>query len=817
MPTRELMREDVKDRLHGCWLGQQIGATLGTPVDGRTTPAGLRFYDPKPGQATASQDIDFQLAWLDLLRIGGPHITSDDLAEQWESHLAYTFDELGWAGWNIRRGLLPPLSGAFNNWFRTSSGGMGRSLLWAMAAPGAPQAAVELAWQDAVLDHSGEGLWAAMFWAAVGSAAFVVRDVPGLLEIGLAMIPSTCRTAGAVRAARDRFRIGQTPLQMRDAVFAAAGSGNYTDAAQNSGLVAMGLLFGKGDFGATVTSTVNAGLNARVNGTLAAGVAGIMCGRTGIPQEWAEPIGDVVIFGWGLRDLEVDRTTTDLAAHTLEAAEAMLAARDADVRIVDLASEMSAESSSGSSQGTAGTQGTEGSATLVRSADNVERSDENLLVGDRARFLEIEPAPAASAASAAPEVTEAAPAADVPVADSPLTDTPTPKAIGLPAPQEEHVASSDTAMVAPPLPTESTPAAAIAVDIPVEAAANVGADTPAMDPAVAPAPTEEPAPAPDLADVFEPSPTPVIAAAPSPVVELRANDRAKELLVRSATTAVCHVGDFEFTVDYGENGPVLLPGAATNFTVAVRNSGETDFVGGISLSTPPGWQVAVPGAQAQRQMIAAGRMARFGFVMRAPDEAPLAGVNSVQVVLSPANESPITCDLTFLGGSCWMFTGPFANNDEAGYDKVFEVEDKPGLENKYLGRNGGMVGWQRMAFRENVMDLEAFFGGVSGVAYAVTTLHFPVQTDARLVIHSNDGVHVWLNNQRILRRHAHEPFRPTVSQSRNMVDVTFKPGANKVMLKIVRCRESLQFAFLATDRNGLPLEDLGNTKWETGP
>ena len=48
---------------------------------------------------------------------------------------------------------------------------------------------------------------------------------------------------------------------------------------------------------------------------------------------------------------------------------------------------------------------------------------------------------------------------------------------------------------------------------------------------------------------------------------------------------------FEFTTDYGENGPVLLPGVATNFTVAVRNTSEKDFVGGISLSTPAGWQV----------------------------------------------------------------------------------------------------------------------------------------------------------------------------------------------------------------------------------
>jgi hypothetical protein len=811
MATRELVRADLLDRLEGCWTGQQIGATLGGPIDGRLTPAALRFYDPAPGQASASQEMDFQLAWLNLLRVKGGDIASDDLAEQWDKHIAYQYDELGWADWNLRRGLLPPLSGSFNNWFKHSSGGMGRALLWSMVAPGAPQLASELAWQDAILDHSAEGLWAAMLWAAAGSAAFVLRDATELLEIGLAMVPSTCRTAGAVRAARDRFRIGQSPLQIREAVLNASGSDNLTDAAQNSGFIAMGLLHGKGDFGPTVTSTVNAGYNARLNGGMAGGIAGILRGRIGIPEEWTKPIGDVVIYGWGLRNLEVDRKTGDLAATTLDAAVAVLAAREAEVSIVD-------ESSEGASP----TPEPTGEAPVTPAP----HTDESTTIGDRARFLEIDPAPTAVTPSAAPPSDSVAEQETEAASESPAPEA----AMASP---EERAEISDTAAVAQPIPTDvqreaaptetpaETPGEAPSEPLETGESAEAQPDplaetfTPAPDAAAS---AEESAPvstAPDpLADLFAPSATPIPAfTAPSPAVEMRANDRVKELLVRSPSTAIDNVGDFEFTIDYGDNGPVLLPGVATSFTVAVRNNAESDFVGGITLKTPEGWQVAVPGAQAERQMIAAGRMARFGFVVRAPDDAHLTGVNKAQVVLTPANETPTTCELTFLGGSCWWITGPFANRDEEGYDKVFEVEDKPGRENEYLGRGGSMVGWKRISFRENVMELDEFFGGFGGVAYAETTLHFATQTDARLVIHSNDGVHVWLNNQRIFRQHAHEPFRPTVSQSRFMMDVTFKPGANLVRLKIVRCKEPLQFAFIVTDRQGVPLEDMGNSRW----
>src|SRR5205085_35650 len=90
--------------------------------------------------------------------------------------------------------------------------------------------------------------------------------------------------------------------------------------------------------------------------------------------------------------------------------------------------------------------------------------------------------------------------------------------------------------------------------------------------------------------------------------------------------------------------------------------------------------------------------------------------------------------IPLLGGSCWWFVGPFQNPVGEGFDRAYPVEDKPGLEEDYLGRTGALIKWQKTAFKETVMPLESIFTGVQGVAYGVTTLHVPTPTDAKIAV-----------------------------------------------------------------------------------
>ncbi len=63
----KLNREEYRDKVLACWLGKNIGGTLGTPYEGRKYVHGLTFYDPVPPEPLPNDDLDFQLVWLKML------------------------------------------------------------------------------------------------------------------------------------------------------------------------------------------------------------------------------------------------------------------------------------------------------------------------------------------------------------------------------------------------------------------------------------------------------------------------------------------------------------------------------------------------------------------------------------------------------------------------------------------------------------------------------------------------------------------------------------------------------------------------------
>ncbi len=790
MGTLTLKREEYRDRIYGGWLGKNIGGTLGAPIDGSADIQNLKFYEPEPGQAAAFDGLDFQLAWLHALREHGPEITPDQLVAVWQQYLTYPWDEYGYALQNLRRNLRPALSGTFDNWFKHGIRGAARSDLWGMLAPGCPQVAAESAYQDSSIDHADEGIWAAMFVASIESAAFFIQDIYRLLEVGSAMIPPESRVGRAVRTARDAFGQDATPLDARGRILTAVGSENYTDSPQNIGFVALGLLYGKGDFGASLATTVNCGYASQFTGAAVGTVLGIINGRAKIPQNWLDPVGEAVVLGWGLVGLDVERTVSELADHTADAAERYIAANCPGVQIGEFAVTALPESPAVSSAvpPTAPGESPAPAAAVATESAQPEAAPKH--------FLELDDHPDPGVQSAA-ETPAAEPASATPTAASDSEDSvPT-------IPDLSARDSEESVPTVPQSPVSTTPDTAGELPVPSQP------DVPVSSSSEAP-------PVPESA-VQSGSPTETQILTPSipipPPFNWTENTLVQPLLKAPTTIAVYHSGDFEFTLDYGAAGPVALPGVATSFTVAVRNLGGQDFVGSVTIQAPEGWQVAVPGAQGQRQMLAQGRMARYGFVLRAPENAPLKTRNSVTLVMTPESAAATTLEIPLFGGSCWWFIGPFRNLSDEGYDHAYGPEDNLALDKDFLARDGGLIKWQRMAFGSTVMELEKLFTGVPGVGYGQTTLHVSEPTDARIVVHSNDGSKVWLNGQRILQRHSHEPFRPTLGYGPAQADIALKAGDNKVLLKVVRCGSPIELSFIVTDREGKPLPELGNTRW----
>ncbi|MGQ9629536.1 MAG: ADP-ribosylglycohydrolase family protein [bacterium] len=336
-----LSESDYRDKVYGCWLGKNCGGTLGTPLEsgyGKEELFDVWWYPKLQEGGMPNDDLEIQLIWLKAIEERGLDIKARDLAEYWLDCIKYNFDEYGLNKTNLRKGLMPPVSGYFNNWFKHCMGSPIRSEIWACIAPGLPQVAAAYAYEDAIVDHAGgESVYGEMFNAAVESAAFVIGERDELLEIGLSLIPENCETAKAIRDAREAHSKGMDWKEARNFVLRR----HYSPIAQyspvNLAFQTIGWLYGE-DFGDALCKAVNCGYDTDCTGATLGSILGIILGAKGLPKKWTEPLGDVITTNasWGgIANLEEPKNLDELTERTCEVGKKVLALHGGSVAISD--------------------------------------------------------------------------------------------------------------------------------------------------------------------------------------------------------------------------------------------------------------------------------------------------------------------------------------------------------------------------------------------------------------------------------------------------------------------------------------------------
>lgn len=322
-----LTEAKYRDKVHGGWLGKLIGTALGAPINGHKHTHELSLSYPDQAERAhpgPSVSTDFQVVWLRALQTVGAKLTSDDLATGWLKHLVYADWECAHALCNLRRGLCPPVSGVFDNPFRTAVGALARADLWGLVAPGDPGQAASFAWQDAMLDHAGPGVEAACFLAAMVSAAFVESDPARLVEVGLSVIPEDSRLARAVRdVARWHGELADWS-RTREMLLRSHGAEEVRDSVVAAGLLALALLQEPGDFGRTLITAANCGWSTECTCGAAGAVLGVAHGTRGIPVNWQSLVEPEMRGGPGLIALGRPIPVAVLTEETAEVGRAVI-------------------------------------------------------------------------------------------------------------------------------------------------------------------------------------------------------------------------------------------------------------------------------------------------------------------------------------------------------------------------------------------------------------------------------------------------------------------------------------------------------------
>lgn len=338
--------DEFRDKVHACWIGKNIGGTMGGPFEGHKEMLDITGFSTPENTVLPNDDLDLQLVWLEAVkRVGAKNVNAAVLGEFWLSYVGPYWNEYGRGKNNMKMGIVPPLSGdAFNDW-KNSNGAWIRTEVWACLAPGAPDIAIRYAYEDASVDHGcGEGTVAAIFTAAMESAAFVESDIKKLIDIGLSKISAESRTAKSVNLVLDCYKAGMDYKDARNKVLEAnkdLGTG-WFEAPSNIAYAMIGLLWGEGDFKKTMIYTINCGDDTDCTAGLVGSVLGIIGGTKIIPDDWKKHIGDEiatvaiatgVLYGY-------PTTCTELTETIVKYAPIMLCENNAAVELTAGATEV---------------------------------------------------------------------------------------------------------------------------------------------------------------------------------------------------------------------------------------------------------------------------------------------------------------------------------------------------------------------------------------------------------------------------------------------------------------------------------------------
>jgi len=290
-------KDALYDKVYGCWIGKSIGGTLGTPFEGRRELLDVTDFNSQSGRPLPNDDLDLQLIWLKAMEDYGPlGVNEHVLGEYWINYIPPHWNEYGIGKSNMKAGLLPPLSGDYENGWKHSNGAWIRSEIWACCAPGCPEIATKYAWYDACVDHgTGEGTYAELFTASLESAAFVEPDRDKLIEIGLSYIPKDCRVAKSVQIALDGYRSGLGWKETRQRVLDDSADLGWFQAPANVAYFVIGWLYGEGDFKKSLLIAVSCGDDTDCTGATLGSILGIIYGAKALPEDWKKHVGDEII------------------------------------------------------------------------------------------------------------------------------------------------------------------------------------------------------------------------------------------------------------------------------------------------------------------------------------------------------------------------------------------------------------------------------------------------------------------------------------------------------------------------------------------
>lgn len=344
--------ENLRKKLVGAWTGRACGCLLGKAVEGIRSDEFIPFlkdtgnfpmnryilstditdeikarykffvYDKAYADTVDGMPVDDDTNYVVLSQLiveqFGRAFKPECVAEAWlkyqSIHSYFTAERIAYI--NFINCIAPPASAMYKNVCREWIGAQIRGDYFGYINPGAPEAAAEMAYNDACISHVKNGIYGEMFISAMIAIAAVNNNIEDIILGGLSQIPATSRLYEGVRKIYEDYKKG---VSLDDCYkFIHSAYDEHTDhgwchTISNAMIVVAGLLYGEGDFGKSICTAVGMAFDTDCNGATVGSILGMRGGIDGIDDYWKKPINGKIhtsIFGVGTVNIEeaVDKT-----------------------------------------------------------------------------------------------------------------------------------------------------------------------------------------------------------------------------------------------------------------------------------------------------------------------------------------------------------------------------------------------------------------------------------------------------------------------------------------------------------------------------
>ncbi len=310
----------ILDKAYGALIGHAIGDSFGDAA--RTEKNKFNYgitTDFSDDDAWSTDDTDFALLTAQTILDNNGSISIDNVVKSWQKYVA-PLGELNRGGAsemegmnNIKKGIMPPLSGQYNAFYMSDGAAMRITPIGIISA-GNPAKAAQLAEIESCLSHWREGIWGAQAVAASISVAMVSEDLDKIIDAAINVIPDDTWFKYSMETAFniiDKYKVLEDiwmPLHKAlwskyKAVVPEAVTSAFAVLKMTGGDFKKGVIYG-GNFGRdsdTIAAIVGA-------------VSGAMNGAKSIPEKWKGktryPTGTCLPFTKGLDIFQISQDLT---------------------------------------------------------------------------------------------------------------------------------------------------------------------------------------------------------------------------------------------------------------------------------------------------------------------------------------------------------------------------------------------------------------------------------------------------------------------------------------------------------------------------